>query len=382
MKVAITYSYSLFMGGAERVLETLAEMFPAADFFCLMADREFVPSALQGRKITTSFLNRFRFLKRHHQSFFALYPLATESLNLGGYELIISSDGMATKGVITDEGARHICYCHSPHRSLWDQYSHYQTTLHGVRKAIFTLSAHYVRQWDFNAAQRVGTFIANSHYMAQRIQKYYRRDSTVIYPPVNTARGFIASEPGDYYLTVGRLTPAKHTEIIVEACTALQRRLLVVGTGDDLPMLRKIAGPTVEFLGYVDEEQLGSLYSQCRAFLFAAKEDFGIAPVEAQSYGRPVIAYGQGGALETVRVSDPSGAPDTGVYFPEQTAESVTEGIRSFESREDQFSTWDIREHAYTFDTSVFKERFGQYVAEMIAQGDSTQFSPEAPSVV
>jgi glycosyltransferase involved in cell wall biosynthesis len=357
VRVAITYSYSLYWGGAERVLEALAELFPAADFFCLIADPKFIPPALRGRQITASFLNRASFLKKHHRSFFALYPLAAESLNLRGYDLVISSDGMATKGVITDETAKHICYCHSPHRSLWDQYNHYQSTLRGLKKAAFCICAHYVRQWDFNAAQRIDTFVANSHYMADRIRKYYRRDSLVIYPPVAACRGFISPSIGDYYLTVGRLTSAKHTELIIQACTTLSRKLLVVGTGDEINSLKRIAGPTVEFLGYVEEDRLGDLYSRCRAFLFAAQEDFGIAPVEAQSYGRPVIAYGRGGSLETVVDRRESIPESTGMFFYAQNSSALVEAIRDFEEVELAFSPTHIRKHSLSFDTRVFMER-------------------------
>lgn len=354
MRVAITYSYSLDWGGAERVLEVLAELFPTADFFCLMADERFVPPALKERRITTSFMDKVPFLKRRNRFFFALYPLAAESLNLAGYDLVISSDGMATKGVITDESARHVCYCHSPHRSLWDQYSHYQSTLRGVAKIAFTLSAHYVRHWDYNAAQRIDTFMANSKYMADRIRKYYRRDSVVVYPPVNTTRGFISSSTADYYLTVGRLTSAKRTELIVQACTALRRRLMVAGTGEDMERLKRMAGPTVKFLGYVPDDRLRTLYSTCRAFLFAAQEDFGIAPVEAQSYGRPVIAYAKGGALETVVEAKDCIPESTGIFFPEQTSSSLADAIQRFEAVEWDFSPAYIRRHSMQFDTSAF----------------------------
>jgi glycosyltransferase involved in cell wall biosynthesis len=298
------------------------------------------------------------FLKRYHRLFFALYPIATESLNLKGYDLVISSDGMATKGVITDESARHVCYCHSPHRSLWDQYTHYQNTLHGLKKLAFTISAHYVRQWDFSAAQRIDTFVANSAYVADRIRKYYRRDSLVIYPPVGTMHGFISTSTSDYYLTVGRLTNTKHTEIIVEACSALSRRLMVVGAGEEMDRLRKQAGPTVEFLGHVDEHRLRTLYSECRAFLFAAQEDCGIAPVEAQSYGRPVIAYAKGGALETVVESKNCVAESTGIFFHQQDSSALARAIEAFEAVEWDFSPEYIRRHSLKFDTSVFADRF------------------------
>ncbi len=221
MRVAITYANSLALGGAERVLEVLAGMFPEADFFSLMTEDRFIPEALKHRQITTSFLNRFEWVKRSHRNFLPLYPMAVESLNLRGYDLIITADGTATKGVITDQSAVQICYCHSPHRSLWDQYASYLDELSGARRKLFMLSAHYVRQWDYLAAQRVDAFVANSRYIQDRIRKYYRRDSTIIFPPVDTSVGYVAESHGDYYLTVGRLVDVKRIDLLIEACNQL-----------------------------------------------------------------------------------------------------------------------------------------------------------------
>ncbi|MCU1313760.1 MAG: hypothetical protein JWM54_1517 [Acidobacteriaceae bacterium] len=359
MRVAITYNYSVSLGGSERVLEVLAAMYPEADLFCLMADPRCIPQSLRDRKIYTSFLDRVPFGKRFYQSLLPLYPYATESLNLQGYDIVISSDGTATKGVITDEGAFHLCYCHSPHRSLWDEYGSYQKHSKGIQKLAFTVSAHYVRQWDFSAAQRPTAFVANSNYVASRVQKYYRRDCEVIYPPIDARAGYVARRTDDYYLTVGRLSSKKCTEMIVQACTAMNRRLLIAGTGDQMDRLKKMAGPRVEFLGFVPDEALGELYSRCRAFIFASREDFGIAPVEAQSYGRPVIAFGQGGALESVKgwtlAGRASVATCTGLFFEHQTVASLSEAIREFESVEDQFDPAYIRSHSLRFDTSVFR---------------------------
>ena len=215
-------------------------------------------------------------------------------------------------------------------------------------------SGHCLRQWDYSAAQKPDRLIANSRYIQQRIKKYYHRDSDVIYPPVDTCRGYVSDRYDDYYLSVGRLVHAKRLDILIEACNRLKRRLVIAGEGREEKRLKAIAGPTVEFLGRVSDDCLHGLYAHCRALLFAADEDFGIVPVEAQSYGRPIIAYGHGGSLETVRVADHRGRSDTGVFFPHQTAESVVEGIEEFEMREEEFSPHDIRYHACMFDTSVF----------------------------
>ena len=370
MRVAITYANSLELGGAERVLEVLAKMFPDAHFFSLMTEERFIPEVLKDRQITTSFLNRFGLVKRSHRSFLPLYPIAVESMNLRGYDLVITADGTATKGVITDQSAVQICYCHSPHRSLWDQYTSYLEELSGARRKVFMLSAHYVRQWDFLAAQRVDAFIANSRYIQDRIRKYYRRDSTIIYPPVDTSAGYVAESHGDYYLAVGRLVDVKRVDLLIDACNRLRRHLVVVGRGPLESALRASAGPTISFRGYTRDTELHELYARSKALLFAAEEDFGLVPVEAQSYGRPVIAYGKGGAIESVlggfsHELQKEGRA-TGVFFNEQTVDSVTEAILQFETIERYFDPSYIRDHAKTFDTTVFCGKMLEFVERQI----------------
>jgi glycosyltransferase involved in cell wall biosynthesis len=219
-----------------------------------------------------------------------------------------------------------------------------------------------MRVWEFGAAQRVDYFVANSRYMARRIGKYFRRDSTVIYPPVDTTHGYLSQDIGDYFLSLSRLIGPKHVDLLIKACNLFERRLVVVGTGHDEERLKGLAGPTIEFVGYVPGAALQDLYAHCRAVLFAADEDFGIAPVEVHSYGRPVVAYGHGGSLETVRVGDPSGRADTGVFFAEQTVDSVVAGILRFEQCEDNVDSADIQQHARQFDTSVFVTQMREFV--------------------
>jgi glycosyltransferase involved in cell wall biosynthesis len=363
MRIAITYQHSLTLGGSERVLEVLAEMYPTADFFCMLADPDAIPEPLRGRKITTTFLNSIPFAGRFYPYLLFACPLAVEALDLSAYDLVISSDGSHTMGVLTREDALHLCYCHSPHRSLWDQYSAYRSSLKWPVRPVFTLSAHYVRNWNYLAAQRIDQFIANSEYIAQRIRKFYRRDSAVIYPPVDTQDGYIAPAQDDYYLSVGRLSHLKRTDLLIYACNRLGRRLLIAGTGPDESRLKSIAGPTIEFLGRVPDRDLPDLYARCRALLFAANEDFGIVPVEAQAYGRPVVAYGHGGSLETVvGLDDRLRRPPTGIFFREQTIDSILDALRQFEAFDGSFDTRAIQEHARTFDTSVFVEKMRDYV--------------------
>jgi glycosyltransferase involved in cell wall biosynthesis len=222
------------------------------------------------------------------------------------------------------------------------------------------MGAAWVRTWEFSAMQRVDHVISNSNYIAERVFKYFRRRSVVIYPPVSMSSGPVLPPNGDYYLTVGRLEKQKRIDILIEACNKLDRKLVIAGTGKEEKYLKSIAGPTIEFRGYVPDGSIPDLYGNCKAFLFAAVEDFGIAPVEAQAYGRPIIAYGHGGSLETVRVNDPSGLPDTGLFFPCQTVESLVDAILRFEQSEGRFDPESIQEHARQFDTDTF-------IAAMIA---------------
>lgn len=338
-------------------------IYPQADIFVLSSVPEMVPFSLRDRKIYTTFLNDVPWIRKIHEKLMVLYPTTIESLDLSAYDLVISSAGPATFGVNVPQHALHVCYCHTPHRAWWDQYAQrQQQSLSAIRKLIYTARASYLRAWEFGAAQRVDYFIANSRYISRRVQKYFRRESTVIYPPVDTRQGYISENRDDYFLSVGRLMPAKRVDLLIGACNLLKRRLLVVGTGREEERLKALAGPTIEFLGYVPDADLRELYAHCRAFLFAADEDFGIVPVEAQSYGRPVIAYGYGGSLETVRVRDANGRSDTGVFFADQTVESVMNGILRFEARESDFISVEIQEHARQFDTTVFEEKMRQFV--------------------
>ena len=370
MRVAIVHHWFISLGGGERVVESIASIFPTADVFTLFLDKEKLPAGLRKHKITTSFLDKIPAARRAHRYFLPLYPLAVEMLDLSCYDLVITSDSGPVKGVVTDPAATHICYCYSPMRYLWDGHSAYLRKMPPLTQTIFRLACHYVRNWDYSAAQRVDHFIADSHYVASRIRKYYRRDSTVIHPPIDTSKGFLASKHEDYYLAVGRLVPYKRTELLIDACAKLGRKLVIVGVGPELPRLMNKAAKNVEFLGQVDESRLRNVYAQCRALLFAADEDFGMVPLEAQSYGRPVIAYGKGGALETVLGTFPpvgeqkaNGVSEmTGVFFQEQTADSLANAIRSFESAEESFLPQQIQLHARKFDTSVFLDRLRSYI--------------------
>jgi glycosyltransferase involved in cell wall biosynthesis len=377
MRVAIVHHWFISRAGGERVFDSIASIFPGADVFTLFLDKQKFPPALHKHKITTSFLDKIPAAQRAHRHLLPFYPLAVEMLDLSGYDLVITSDSGPMKGVLTDPHSTHICYCHSPMRYLWDGYSAYHRSMSPLAQTIFGIASHYVRNWDFSAAQRVDHFIANSYYVAGRIRKYYRRDSTIIHPPINTSQSYLAGKHENYYLAVGRLVAYKRTDILINACSRLGRKLVIVGEGPERKKLERHSPKNVEFLGELDDSELRNVYAKCRALLFAADEDFGMVPLEAQSYGRPVIAFGKGGSLETVIGTYPpiggqKGNEDntamTGVFFEEQTAESLANAILCFESSEEIFLPYHIQSHARRFDTSIFLDRMRDYIKRVITK--------------
>ncbi len=368
MRVAIVHYWFVKVRGGERVVEALADMFPEADLFTLVLDPEALPQSLQSRHFTTSFLQNTPGIKQHYKKLLPLFPLALEQFNLDDYDLVISSESGAAKGVLTRPRACHICYCHTPMRYIWDMYHQYRAKpgMGGLARLVFSLSAHYVRLWDYAAAARVDYFVANSQNVAHRIGKHYRRKATVINPPVDVCAGYISPEVDDYYLTVGQLVNYKRVDLAIEACNRLRRPLRIVGEGEEFERLRTLAGPTVKFMGHLPSQELRENYARCRALLFPGEEDFGIVPVEAQSFGRPVIAFGRGGALETVVGGSPTepGAPEasTGIFFAEQSADSLAAAIRLFESNQSRFSPDFIQRHAQRFGESRFKAEMRAFI--------------------
>ncbi|MGH9560841.1 MAG: glycosyltransferase [Terracidiphilus sp.] len=368
MRVAIVHNWYVTTGRGERVAEALASLYPQADLFALVADPACVPRSLTDRRLTTSFLNQLPLVRRAYRHLLPLYPLAVEQLDLTGYDLVLTSDSGPMKGVIVSPSAVHVCYCHSPMRYLWDRYHPCCSEMGGVTRFVFSMAAHYVRNWDQAAAQRVTHFAASSRYVAARIRQYYGRESTVVYPPVDTASGRLHSAPSEAYLTVSPLTSHKRVDLLIEACNRLGRRLRIIGSGPDEARLRSMAGHAIEFLGEVGQETLWNEYARCSAFLYAAEADFGMALVEAQACGRPVIAFGRGGALECVASLDNAGhrTTCTGVFFYQQTAAAAEAAIRRFESNEHRFQPAVIRMHAARFGVQAFCRSFQAIVDEAL----------------
>lgn len=381
MRVAVVHHWFVTRGGGERVAECIAALFPKAELFTLLARPEGLPDTLRGRPLHTSFLQRIPGAASRHRHLLPLYPAAVERLDLRGFDLVLSSDSGPVKGVRLSPGAVHICYCHSPMRYLWDGYASYRAGMRGLTRAAFTATAGPVRRWDAKAAARVTHFIANSHYVADRIRRCYGREAEVLYPPIDLHRAAALAEvtPQDHYLCAGRLVAYKRTDLLIEACHHLHRRLLIAGTGPEEARLRRFAadlGAEVEFLGELPTARLWAEYAQCRALLFAADEDFGMVPLEAQACGRPVIAYGVGGSLETVHAGAPS---PTGAYFAEQTATSAAQAIKRWEREgEAAFLPEHARNWAEGFATPRFLERYRGLVLRYVPQAEAEAISAPA----
>lgn len=381
MRVAIIHHWFVTRGGGERVAECIASLFPEAEIFTLVSDDQIIPKSLRNRTIHTSFLQKIPLARSYHRHMMPLYPLATASLDLSGFDLVISSDSGPVKGVRIDSGATHICYCHSPMRYLYDGYESYRSQMGAITRAIFTASAKGVRTADLRAAQRVTHFIANSEYVAERIRRIYGREATVIHPPIDLHRGRIAKHPGEHYLCAGRLVGYKRTDLLIEACLCLGRPLRIAGTGPEEANLRKYAGDGVTFLGEMTTEALWQEYSNCKALLFCADEDFGMVPLEAQACGRPVIAFGVGGSLETVRGT---GEGRTGVYYAEQTIQSIMQGILDFEAADHrgEFPPEQTQRWAAQFATPLFLKRLREFIVSTMPESSAVMIADNSASPV
>jgi glycosyltransferase involved in cell wall biosynthesis len=363
MKVALIHDHLAQDGGAEKVLKVLAELYPQADIYTLLYEKKQADKYFSGRTIKTSFIQRIPGGVKHYRWFLPLMPMAVEFFDLSDYDLVISDASAFAKGVITNTNVPHICYCHTPTRYLWDYTHRYIAELHYNKflKKIVSLFLNYLRLWDRQAADRVDYFIANSKLVQKRIKKYYSRDSQVIYPPVDIDNFQPTPKPGEYFLTGGRVVVYKRFDLVVEAFKQLGWPLKIFGDGVDLSRLKKIAkgAANIEFLGRVGETEKIELYQNCRAFLNPQEEDFGITVVEAMASGRPVIAYAQGGALETVIDGQ------TGIFFSEQTVESLMAALRRFDSL--SFDSAVIRHQAEEFSRQEFEKQFQDFVVQALA---------------
>ena len=351
MKIAFVHEYLNQFGGAERMLASLCELFPRAPIYTLLYDETATGGLFRDRTVRTSFLQKFPFAKRHHQFYPALMPLAIEQFDFKDFDLVLSVSASFAKGVITGPDTKHISYCLTPPRFLWDNSQKFVDEFGFptmIRKAILPLIS-YLRVWDHHAASRVDEFWSISNFVGDRIKKYYNRDSTMFYPPVNVDQFYSTARPDDYYLMVGRLVSYKKFDVAIEAFNQLGLPLVIAGTGPEQKKLKRMAGKTVTFTGQVNDQRLADLYAHAQALVFPQEEDFGIVPLEAMASGRPVIAFRGGGALETVVEGT------TGQFFDDQTPESLAECVMRFDAG--SVDPIECRKQAEKFDVLGFKER-------------------------
>jgi glycosyltransferase involved in cell wall biosynthesis len=361
LRVAIMHDWLPVYGGAERVLEQIINVFPEADLFSMV---DLIPEGqrdfLQNKPVRTSFIQKLPLARTKYRAYLPLMPLAVEQFDFSAYDLILSSSYAVAKGIITGPDQLHICYCHSPIRYAWDLQNQYLAAAgltKGLKSWLTRSILHYIRSWDAQSATRVDSFMANSQFVARRIEKTYRRQAAVVHPPVDLAAFTLQPEKEGYYLTASRMVPYKRIDLIVDAFSGMpERELRVIGEGPDFEKVKAKAGPNVKMLGYQSFEVLKGQMQEARAFVFAAEEDFGIAPVEAQACGTPVIAFGKGGVTETVIEGE------TGVFYDAQTVVSLQNAVREFEAADD-FDPIAIRRNAMRFSAERFRHEFALEVA-------------------
>lgn len=373
MKKALVHDWYYVNGGAEKVVHSMNNIWDDFDHFALVdflneKDRDFI---LNGQKVNTSFIQKLPTAKSNHRKFLQLFPYAVEQFDLRDYDLVLSSSASIAKGVLTNQNQLHICYCHSPMRYAWDLYHQYledSKLKKGLKSIYAKYVLHKVRQWDIASVNRVDEFVANSKFIANRIKKVYNRDATVIYPPVDVNSFTLETEKDDYYFTASRMVPYKKIMLIVKAFNNLpEKKLVVSGDGPEFNAIKKIAKPNITLLGFTSKNELKKQLQKAKAFVFAAEEDFGILPVEAQACGTPIIAYGKGGLLETVINNI------TGVFFYKQTEDAIIEAIGNFEKK--VFDYNEIRNHSLKFSKERFNKELKTFVEKKYNQFENNNQS-------
>jgi glycosyltransferase involved in cell wall biosynthesis len=365
MRVAIVHDWLATYAGSEKVVSEMLNVFPSADLFSVV---DFLSAddrrLLLGKTAKTTFIQKLPFAKKYFRHYLPLMPLAVEQLDVSGYDLVLSSSHAVAKGVLTGPDQLHVCYCHTPMRYAWDlqhQYLHETGLDKGLKGGVVRWLLHRLRQWDMRTANGVDVFLANSRFIGRRIEKVYRRSAEVIYPPVDVDSFDVGMEKGSFYLTASRMVPYKKLPLIVQAFAQMpDKQLVVIGDGPDFEKVKALAPANVQILGYQADAVLKDHMQRARAFVFAAEEDFGITPVEAQACGTPVIAFGKGGALETIRGLD--NVQPTGVFFAEQSVPSLVDAVQLFEANSDRISPQACHANAMRFSQERFRKEFTEFV--------------------
>lgn len=366
MKVAIVHDWLVNYGGAERVVEQMLVLYPDADIYTLVYDRKKMAKHFPPEKVHTSFVQRIPMATKLYTKFLSLMPKAFESFDLSPYDLVIASSSSCAKGVITSPNTRYLAYIHTPMRYAWDLYFDYYRRSGAITRFFMKRQIPKIRQWDYISSQRIDSVVANSNYIARRIKKFWKRDASVIYPPVDTDRLSPNNyPPEDFYVVFSRFVPYKRLDLAISAVGQLKGKLVVIGSGSQEKELKELASKyreaDISFTGRISDSEVKVYLQRCRALIFCAEEDFGIIPVEAQACGRPVIAYGKGGALETVVQGK------TGVFFAEQTVDSLIQAIGEFEGleKEGAFDPKYISRHASKFSARRFREQLEKAISDM-----------------
>ena len=374
MKVALVHDWIAGMRGGEKVLEVFCELFPHAHLYTLLHNKGSASDTIENMDIRTSFIQHLPLAKRKYRYFLPVFPTAIERFDLRGYDVVLSSSHCVAKGVMTGPHTLHVCYCFTPMRYIWDMYDQYFTGERsgGMTRLAASFVRNYLRKWDVKSSRRVNRFVAISKYVAERIKKHYNREPDIIFPPVDCSYFKSSSSSGDFYLMVSPLAPNKRVDIGINAFNKLGIPLKVIGSGQEESRLRGIANRNIELMGWQSDETVRDHYAACKALIFPGIDDFGIVPLEAQASGKPVIAYGGGGALETIipidndklEIKSENGQSEnaTGIFFYEQTPESLAQAVLHFEDIKDSFNKQEIRKNAKFFDRAIFKDKIKKYI--------------------
>jgi len=362
MRIALVHDYLVQYGGAERVLECFTELFPDAPIYTLVYSPELMHGVFADKDIRTSFIQKLPFAKNRHRIFPQLMPVAIEQFDFSKYDIVLSDSSSYAKGIITGPETLHICYMHTPMRYAWDDCQKYTKDFYfpNIVKKLVPFAMNYIRIWDRVSAERVDRLISNSNFVAKRIRKYYKKESTVIHPPVSVDNFSVSKEKGDYFLMVGRLIAYKRFDIAIKAFNKLGLKLKIIGRGPEMKRLEKMAGPNIEFLGRVPDDELGGYYSKCKAFIFPQEEDFGIVAIEAMASGRPIIAYRGGDIPEHIEEGK------SGIFFDSQTPEALSEAVMEF--NDSDFDPEYIRSKVLKFDRETFKDNIRGYIEKEYAE--------------